>query len=182
MRQMRQSAFAMSRAKADNTGSHQAGTIMIWNRMAWTASVFVALSSAAMASAGSYGFVVDVSLSAKAAALLHDRKLAVVVAANYQGDPIPSKEAFAAKLGAGPLGVGEELVTIPGSGGRAVVTGKGLVRKWVGWVKRLDVLVNVSSGGGSGSKNLLDCGIFEDSLAKAQGKPVAISCKLLDEK
>ena len=152
---------------------------MIWNRMAWAASAFVALSSAATASAGSYGFVVDVSLSAKAVALLQERKLSVDVFAQYQGDPIPSKEALAASLGAGPLGVGEETVTIPSGGGRAVLTGKGVVRKWLGWVKRLDVLVNVTSGG---PENLLDCGIFEDAVAKAQEKPVAISCKLPDEK
>ena len=132
-----------------------------------------------MASAGSYGFVVDVSLSAKAVALLQDRKLSVDVMADYQGDPIPAKEAFAASLGAGPLGVGEETVIIPGGGGRAVVTGKKVVHKWLGWIKRLDVLVNVTSGG---PENLLDCGIFEDAVAKAQVKPVAISCKLIGEK
>ena len=151
---------------------------MVCKRFAWSSCVFVALLSVASAAAGSYGFVVDVSLSPRAAALLRDRKEAIVVAAMYEGTPIPARQKYAGEDGL--LGLGSEDVILPAAGGRATITGNKVKRDRIGWVERFDVLVNVYSARRSSQDNLLDCGIFEDSVAKAHAAPIRISCRLIE--
>jgi hypothetical protein len=135
-----------------------------------------ALFLASSAQAGPYGFTVDVSLSPKAAAELSARKEAIIVSAMYEGNAIAAKQKYEVD---GPLGLGDEQVIIPAAGGRAVITGGKVIVKRIGWVKRFDVLINVYSARRSDPNNLLDCGIFEDSVKKAQEKPIPISCKLI---
>jgi hypothetical protein len=144
----------------------------------WLVCAVAALLAAAPAAAGGYGFVVDVSLSPKAAAELAARKEAIIVAAMYQGEPVPVRRKYASEDGL--IGLGMERVIVPASGGRAAVVGNKVIVKQIGWVKRLDVLINVYSARRSGPNNLLDCGIFEDAVAKAQEKPIRISCKLIE--
>jgi hypothetical protein len=153
---------------------------MIRNGFAWATCVFVALAGTTIASAdaGSHGFIVDVTLSTKAAALLRDRKEAIVVAAMYEGNPIPARQKYAGEDGL--LGLGSEDVILPAAGGRATITGNKVKRDRIGWVERFDVLVNVYSARRSSQDNLLDCGIFEDSVAKAHAAPIHISCKLIE--
>jgi hypothetical protein len=43
------------------------------------------------------------------------------------------------------------------------------------------ILINVYSGRKSSPNNLLDCGIYEGSLAAVQGTTIPISCKLIGE-
>ena len=46
---------------------------------------------------------------------------------------------------------------------------------------KLQVLINVYSGRRSSRDNLIDCGIFEDSIDVAARAPIKISCKLIGE-
>jgi hypothetical protein len=52
--------------------------------------------------------------------------------------------------------------------------------KWVD-SSRPQLLINVYSGRKSSPNNLLDCGIYEGSLAAIQGQSIPISCKLIGE-
>lgn len=136
------------------------------------------LSAGARAAAPHYGFAVDITLSPKAAALLKARHEGIVVSAMYQGEPIASKRRMAEEDGT--IGLGTENVTMTGAPGRAVIAGK-VDLAHVGWVTAPGVLINVYSARHSDPNNLLDCGIFEDTIAKAQAGPVAIACKVIGE-
>ena len=138
----------------------------------------LAAALTASAAGGPYGFEVQVSLSSKAAAELAARKEAIVVAAMYEGNPIPARQKYADEDGL--LGLGSEDLILPAAGGRAIITGNKVKRDRIGWVERFDVLVNVYSARRSSKDNLLDCGIFEDSVAKAHAAPIHISCKLIE--
>ncbi|MGZ5827314.1 MAG: hypothetical protein ACXWJW_02115, partial [Xanthobacteraceae bacterium] len=61
------------------------------------------------------------------------------------------------------------------------VTGNKVNPAQVGWVKSVHILVNVFTARRSGDLNLIDCGIFDGSVAEARAKPVAIACKLIGE-
>jgi hypothetical protein len=52
-------------------------------------------ASAAPAAGPNYGFIVDVTLSPKAAALLTAKNEGIKVSAEYMGDPVAGKEAKA---------------------------------------------------------------------------------------
>jgi len=136
------------------------------------------LAGPVSSAAQDYSLVVDVTLSPGAAALLKSRNEAVAVMANYYGDPVPSKMYL--NTPEGGIGIGTEFVTIAGAG-RAAITGTKVMRERVGWVKSIMVLINVVSARHSDRNNLLDCGIFEDTLAKARAKPISIYCRVLAE-
>ena len=148
-----------------------------WVRRAGLLAILV-LPAGPAAAAADYGLVVDVTLSPKAQAELRRRNEAITVLAVYYGDPVPSKMYL--NTPEGGIGIGTEWVTIPGRSGRAVVTGRKVERDHVGWVKSIDVLINVVSARRSDKNNLLDCAFFEGPLAQAQRKPIPISCRLID--
>lgn len=129
------------------------------------------------AAADGYGFTVDVTLSPKAAALLAARKEKIVVAAYYDGDVRPDYRAKADDLG--HIDLGKELVTISGAGGRAVFTGKTLLKARLGWVTEARIVINVFTARLSGQYNLISCGFVEGTFPKMQARPVAIHCKLI---
>jgi len=140
--------------------------------------VFVAGSGSAAPGAG-YGFSVDITLSPRAAALLAAKHEMITVSAEYSGDPIPSKMKLADEMG--EIDLGGEDVTIPGTNGRAVISGRKFIAAHAGWVKVPQVLINVFTARHSDPNNLLDCGIFEDALSKAQAAPIQIHCKVIGE-
>lgn len=127
-----------------------------------------------------FGFAVDLTLSPKAAALLKARHEGIVVSAMYSGDPLPAWTRKADEEGM--IDLGNEIVTVAGVAGRATITGNKVLRAHLAWAKNIQVLINVYSARRSSQDNLLDCGIFEDTVAKAQARPIAISCKLIGEK
>ncbi len=50
-------------------------------------------------------------------------------------------------------------------------------------MKAVGVLINVYTARKTTQDNLIDCGIFEDTLAKAQAsQPIPIACKMIGEK
>jgi hypothetical protein len=144
------------------------------------AAVCAAMLGVPAAASQNYGFLVDVTLSPKAAALLHAKNEGIKVSAEYMGDPVTGKEAKAS--GGGEIELGNEIVTIPGASGRAIITGKIVNASRIPWVKEFDVNINVFTARRSSPDNLIDCDFFQDAVTKAQAKPLAISCKLIGEK
>jgi hypothetical protein len=144
------------------------------------AAICIAVLGGLAAAAQNYGFVVDVTLSPKAAALLQAKKEGIKVSAEYMGDPVAGKEAKAGD--GGEIELGNEIVTIPGASGRAIITGKTVNASRISWVKEFDVNINVFTARLSSPDNLIDCDFFQDAVSKAQAKPLAISCKLIGEK
>jgi hypothetical protein len=149
----------------------------------WRALPLTALAAITMlacpAVAGNYAFTVDVTVSAKTAALLAAKKEKIKVAAYYWGDPLPAYEKKADEMG--QINLGEEDVTIPGTGGRANIAGARLRTAHIGWVKEPQILINVFTARLGDKNNLIDCGIFEGTFPEAQAHPIAISCKLIGE-
>ena len=91
---------------------------------------------------------------------------------------------FARKLEGddGTINLGLEDVTIPGTGGRAQITGRPYRRENARWVEgEVRVNVNVYSARLSGPDNLLYCNSFHAKISDARAKPVAIFCKLITE-
>jgi len=150
---------------------------MRWKTSAWCAAAVLGL--AVPASAGGYGFAVDVHLSQKAAAELQARNEAIIVFAGYEGEPVPAKAKLASDEGT--IDLGYDKVTVPGRSARVSVTGQGFKRERLDWVKVPRVLVNVYTARQSGPDNLLDCDAFYDSVAKAREKPIPIRCRLIGE-
>ena len=143
------------------------------------AALCIAPSAAAGADKPAYGLSVEVTLSPKAAALLAEKHEAITVSAMYLGRPVPSKKSEAAPDGT--IALGSEDLTLPASGGRAVVTGTHVVTSRVKWVKSLQISINVYSARHSSPDNLLDCDAFQDAIANVHGKTIPIHCKLIDE-
>ncbi len=141
--------------------------------------VIFALAVCGKAAPADYALTVDVTLSPKAAVLLKSRNEAVAVMANYYGDPIPAKMYL--NTDEGGIGIGTEFVTIAGAG-RAAIAGTEVMAGRVGWVKSIMVLINVTSARHADRNNLLDCDVFEDTLAKARARPIAIFCRLIGER
>lgn len=129
----------------------------------------------------------DLVLTLSPAALAELTKIheQVTVAAMYAGQP--TKEAQKKKIDdeIGEVNLGSEEITRPMTAATAKVsfTGKGFEAKKLKWVTpgTAKVLINVYSARKANDDNLLDCGLFEDTLAVAAAKPIEISCKLIAE-
>jgi hypothetical protein len=125
-------------------------------------------------------FTVNVRLSKGAAARLEGAGETVVVVAYFFGFPIPSARELGGEMG--ELHVGHDEREMKGAGiaefkgseydsSRLAVLEKGEVK----------VLINVVSGRRSDKNNLLDCDVFEDSVARAAREGIPILCKLIGE-
>ena len=127
------------------------------------------------------GFEVDVSLSPRAAATLAERHEAITVWASWYGVATEAAAKHADEMG--QIDFGTETVQLPGTGGSAHLSGQHVTINHLDWVqdRTVTVLVNVYSARLSSQDNLLDCGLFEDSVAVARAKPVEIACKLIGE-
>lgn len=128
-----------------------------------------------------FAFAVDVSLSPAAARKLEQAREGIVVDAMFWGEPAAAFRKKADEMG--QIDLGSEKVELPGSGGRAVITGRSVQRARLPWIKGHppQVLVNVYSARHSGPDNLLACDIFEGEPATAAAAPRAIHCKLIGE-
>ena len=138
-------------------------------------------SGPANAADESMGFSVDVSLSSSAVAKLAALNEKIVISVLWYGEPTRAARKRADEMG--QIDLGTEQVRLPGSGGRAEITGRSVQVKHIEWVKNRAVLVNVNvfSARLSGPDNLLDCGLFENTVSVARSKPVQIACKLIGE-
>lgn len=128
-----------------------------------------------------YGFTVNVTLSPKAAARLAKLKEGVAVAAYYGGEPVPARMKEGGE--SGEISLDTETITLSSTGGPAAITGRHVDTSRLSWIKGgvAQVLINVFSARRSSPDNLLDCGIFEGSVAKARSAPIKIACKLIEE-
>jgi hypothetical protein len=126
-------------------------------------------------------FTVKVTYSQKAMDTLVAGKETVIVAGYLTASPIPgTPKQYVDHVG--EIGLGEvDREIAPG----AIAT-FGNVKPTPAMMKWVDssgpqLLINVYSGRKSSPNNLLDCGIYEGSLAAVQGQSIPISCKLIGE-
>ena len=129
--------------------------------------------------AASYGFKVQVALTPKAAALLASKHESIEVAAMYFGDPKPGAEKHADEMD--QINLGDERVVIPGANGTATITGTKVIARALAWTVKPQVLINVYTARKASPDNLIDCGIFQDDVTKAQAAPIQIACKVIGE-
>ncbi|BDU18366.1 hypothetical protein [Lysobacter auxotrophicus] len=141
------------------------------------------------AGAASNAFAVEVSLSPAARERLGAQHESLIVSADYFGEP--SAEAIAQRVPGSEnpwLTLHRAQVELEG----ATLDGNVVARfpavsldaKQLAWTDAPDapqVNVNVYSGRRSSPDNLLDCGMFQDTLAVAAQSPVRISCGLIGE-
>jgi hypothetical protein len=128
-----------------------------------------------------FNFTVKITYSAKAMATLVAGKETVIVAGYLTASPIAgTPKQYVDRMG--EIGLGEvDREIAPG----AIATFSN-VKPTVAMMKWVDsqgpqLLINVYSGRKSSPNNLLDCGIYEGSLAAIQGQSIPISCKLIGE-
>ncbi len=145
------------------------------------AALLALTASSARADGPPMGFSVDVTLSAKAADLLATKGEKIIVWASWYGDPSPAGKKHVDEMG--QVDMGEEKVQLPSTGGTATLSGKKVAISHIGWVKdqNVQVLVNVYTARLKDPNNLLDCGLFQDSVTLARKGPVAIACKVIGE-
>jgi hypothetical protein len=127
------------------------------------------------------GFTVKVTYSQKAMDTLVAGKETVIVAGYLTASPKPgTPKQYVDHMG--ELGLGEvDQEIAPGAVARfGTVKINQAMLKWVD-SSGPQLLVNVYSGRKSSPNNLLDCGIYEGSLAAVQGQSIPISCKLIGE-
>lgn len=135
----------------------------------------------ATAAENKMAFSVDVALSPKAAARLAALNEKIAVAAYWFGEPTRAARRHANEMG--QISLGTEEIRIPGTGGRAQMTGQPAQAEHFGWVKdgAVQVNVNVFSARQSGPNNILACDLFEDAAALAHARPIPLLCKLIEE-
>ncbi len=128
-----------------------------------------------------FNFTVKVTYSQKAMDTLVAGKETVIVAGYLTASPIQgTPKQYVDRMG--EIGLGEVQREIaPG----AIATFSSVkptpaMMKWVD-SQGPQLLINVYSGRKSSPNNLLDCGLYEGSLAAIQGQSIPISCKLIGE-
>jgi hypothetical protein len=153
------------------------------SKIAATFAICFAMLPSVPASAvdGAMGFSIDVSLSPQAAAKLAALKEQIVVSVLWYGEPTKAARKHADEMG--QIDLGKEEARLPGSGGRAEITGRSVQLKQLDWVKdrAVQVNVNVFSARLSGPNNILNCDLFDDNVVVARSKSVQIACKLIEE-
>jgi hypothetical protein len=128
-------------------------------------------------------FKVAVTLSPRAAARLAHPHDTILVSAEFYGEATPQgvRRHMADEMNWIQFPP-ETKVELPAAG-VAVIPPRRYDRSKLAYVQggKLQVLINVYSGRRSGPDNLIDCGIFEDSIDVAARAPIPIACKLIGE-
>lgn len=159
------------------------GTKTGWAMVAMAVAAMIG-SGAALAQSKGPGpnFSIAVTLSPAAAKRVGGLKEAITVSASYYGEPTKAAAKKADEIG--QIDLGGEDQRLGSAGGTATFSGKGFKAERLGWVVRGEgqVNVNVFTARLVHPDNLLDCGLFEDSLAAAAGRTIPITCKLIGEK
>jgi hypothetical protein len=128
------------------------------------------------------GFTVKVTYSQKASDTLAAKKETVVVAGYLYGFPKPgTPKKYVDKMG--QVGIGDDIHQEIALGTIATFGAVQLDQAMLKWLDNQgpQILINVYSGRKSSPNNLLDCGIYEGSLAAVQGQSIPIACKLIGE-
>lgn len=156
---------------------------MLATRAIVFSAAFLAFAPAqAIAADNPMGFALDVSLSRAAATKLASTKEGIEIAAYWYGEPTKAAKKRADDMG--NINLGQEKARLPGTGGRAEISGKGAKVKDVGLTQggAVKVNLNVYSARLGNKDNILDCSFFDDDLKLARLKPIAVLCKLIGEK
>jgi hypothetical protein len=127
------------------------------------------------------GFTVNVTYSQKAMDKLVASKETVIVVGYLYGFPkagTPKRDVD--HVGQVDLGEVKQEIAPAATATFDRVKPDQALMKWVN-NQGLQILINVYSGRKSSPNNLLDCGIYEGSLAAVQGQSIPISCKLIGE-
>jgi hypothetical protein len=128
-----------------------------------------------------FNFTVKVTYSQKAMATLLAGKETVIVAGYLTASPIPgTPKQYVDRMG--EIGLGEvDREIAPGT--IATFSNVKPTQAMMKWVDSSgpQLLINVYSGRKSSPNNLLDCGLYEGSLAAVEGQSIPISCKLIGE-
>jgi hypothetical protein len=128
------------------------------------------------------GFVVNLTLSTKAKAIMVERNETVIVAGYFYGFPKKgTRRKYIDDMGEVWVGKNIQAELRPGENatfGEIKLDSRGL--------ERVDengpqLLINVFSGRRSSKDNLLSCGIYEGPLEKIEGGNIPISCKMITE-
>lgn len=123
-------------------------------------------------------FTVDVQLSPAARARLDRLGEKVEIKAMYYGLPNAAGKPKADEDG--QIDLGSRTMDIDPGQRDMMIRGDALASGRLNLVDgEPKVLINVYTARKVAQDNLLDCGIFEDTIAKAQEKPIAIACKLI---
>ncbi|HEY1803046.1 MAG TPA: hypothetical protein VGG45_01070 [Terracidiphilus sp.] len=128
------------------------------------------------------GFSVKVTYSQKATDTLAAKKETVVVAGYLYGFPKPgTPRQYIDKMG--QVGIGDDIHHEIAPDAIATFGAVKLDQAMLKWLdaRGPQILINVYSGRKSSPNNLLDCGIYEGSLAAIQGTTIPIACKLIGE-
>lgn len=134
-------------------------------------------AAAQTAPAASPAFSVIVDLTPRAAARLARDHETIIVDAFYFGTATRagrSKADESGELGWNP----EERRELTGAGTASFPSHRfkpGMLKL----IERPDVLINVFSGRRANENNILDCGIFQDSVFLAAKEPIKIHCDLI---
>jgi len=127
------------------------------------------------------GFTVKVTYSQKAMDKLVAGKETVIVVGYLYGFPkqgTPKRDVD--HVGQVDLGEAKQEIAPAATATFDRVKPDQALVKWVN-DQGLQILINVYSGRKSSPNNLLDCGIYEGSLAAVQGQSIPIACKLIGE-
>ncbi len=126
-------------------------------------------------------FTVSLSFTPAAAAKLAGLHEQVEVAADYFGLPVATAKNQADEMG--QINLGRETVDVRPVAGAVAMSGKPIDAGKLPLVENgmPSLLINVYSARKANPDNLLNCGIFEDTLSVARKKPIAIHCALITE-
>jgi len=126
-------------------------------------------------------FTVKITYSSKAMDALVKGKETVIVAGYLTASPIPgTPKKYVDHVGEIGLGDVQKEIAPGAVASFAGVKPTAAMMKWVD-SSGPQLLINVYSGRKSSPNNLLDCGIYEGSLAAIQGQTIPISCKMIGE-
>ncbi len=143
----------------------------------------------AQSAAGPYGFSVQVTLSPKARQKLAALSEGVNVKSFYYGTmerkPTRADIKRARAEGREPdqIEMTGDIVTLPADGGTAALAGSGVGGADLAAIGKnpLRVTLNVFSARKAAPDNLLDCDLFDDTVAAARSRPVVVTCRLIGE-
>ena len=147
------------------------------------ASVATSPAAARTTADAANAFQVEVTLSDAASRRLRGRET-VIVSADYFG--YPSQAAVARNVPGSDnpwLTLHRRQIELPGAG-KASFPPVALDAQQLAWTEnpgQPEVNINVFSGRKSSTDNLLDCQMFQDTLAAAVKEPIRLHCKLMGE-
>lgn len=143
-----------------------------------------ALPPAATPAPRSDAFDVVVSLSPVAAKQLAQTKEGIIVSADYFGYPtVAAQQQQLADPREPWMTLKRAQIELGASGGTAHFAAARFDEKQLGLIEKGEpqVNINVYSARKASQDNVLDCGMFQDTLQVAAQEPIKIECKLIAE-